>query len=59
MEKDISYQVRSIDISSEGLYLIGTNKARIFTATETSFDIVVESHASTGINAVAVHPTTA
>jgi WD40 repeat protein len=64
MEKSVDFEIRSIDISPDSLYLIGTNIAKLFihndsSSSDTSYTPVCESHASEGINAIAVHPTTA
>lgn len=54
-----SFGIRSLDMNSEGVYLIGTNKAKIFVdnGIGKNTELIVESHSSRGINALAVHPT--
>jgi WD40 repeat protein len=64
IEKSLSFEIRSLDISPDSLYLIGTNNAKLFihndsSASDSSYTAVCESHASQGVSAVAVHPTTA
>jgi WD40 repeat protein len=62
IEKSIQFEIRSLDISPDSLYLIGTNNAKLFihndsSSNDSSYTPVCESHASSGINAIAVHST--
>lgn len=58
MVNGIYPEIRSLDISSEGLYLLSTNLAAIYCSNEGNPEVIAEGHAAKGINALAVHPTT-
>jgi WD40 repeat protein len=51
------FEVRSLDISPEGIYLLSTNQGNIFTFSDSNFQMVVQGHRSQSVNAIAVHPT--
>lgn len=54
----VLFEVRSLDISPEGIYLLSTNHGNIFTFSDSNFQMIVQGHRSQSVNAIAVHPTT-